>query len=127
MYFRVLQAKYFGELLPWEKVNEFIPRYSTFSVTDIDTGLSFKAQRRAGNHHADVQPLTKKDTEIMKRIYEGKWSWKRRAILVRHKNQVIAASLHGMPHGGDALVNGFPGTFAFILKTVSRTQLKALT
>ncbi len=76
VYFRVLQAKHFGELLPWEKVNELIPRYSTFSVTDIDTGLSFKAQRRAGNHHADVQPLTKKDTEIMKRIYEGKWSWK---------------------------------------------------
>jgi hypothetical protein len=110
-YFLGLEEQHFGELLPWEEVDAFIPRYTTFHIRDLETGLSFEGQRRAGANHADVQPLTTKDTQIMKGIYGGKWSWKRRAILVEHKGQVIAASMHGMPHGGGALANGFPGHF----------------
>ena len=77
----------------------------------MDTGLQFKVQRRAGSHHADVQPLTRKDTKIMKKIYNGKWSWNRRAIIVLENDQLIAASMHGMPHGAGALQNGFRGHF----------------
>ena len=47
----------------------------------------------------------------MKEIYGGKWSWKRRAIIVIHQDQWIAASMHGMPHGAGALENDFPGHF----------------
>lgn len=100
-----------GELLPWEEVNLLLPKYSTFTVRDLETGKEFHVQRRAGSRHADVQPLTAKDTKIMKRIYNGKWSWKRRAILVIHKKQKIAASMNGMPHGAGALKNNFPGHF----------------
>lgn len=99
------------EMLPWEKANGILPKYSKFTVLDVETGKMFKVQRRAGNRHADVQPLTSKDTKIMKEIYGGKWSWKRRAIIVIHHNQWIAASMHGMPHGAGALENNFPGHF----------------
>lgn len=99
------------EMLPWTEVNSLLPKYSKFTVLDIETGKKFKVQRRAGSHHADVQPLTAKDTKIMKKIYGGKWSWKRRAIVVINKNQWIAASMHGMPHGAGALKNNFPGHF----------------
>jgi len=99
------------EMLPWEKVNNILPKYTIFTIIDIETGLSFKVQRRAGSHHADVQPLSHKDTKIMKEIYNGKWSWNRRAILVIKDDQMIAASMHGMPHGAGALRNGFPGHF----------------
>lgn len=61
----------------------------------METGLQFQVQRRAGKNHADVQPLTKQDTAVMKQIYQGKWSWKRRAILVRKDDQFLAASMHG--------------------------------
>ncbi|MDM5294740.1 hypothetical protein QUF81_16420 [Peribacillus simplex] len=99
------------EMLPWEIVNSIIPNKTNFTIIDIETGLSFKVQRRAGSHHADVQPLTKEDTQIMKKIYNNKWSWNRRAIIVLINNQMIAASMHGMPHGAGALQNGFSGHF----------------
>lgn len=99
------------ELIPWEEVNLFIPKYTKFIVKDVVTGMEFKVQRRAGSKHADVQPLTKEDTTIMKEIYNGKWSWKRRAIIVIHDGRQIAASMHGMPHGAGALQNDFPGHF----------------
>ncbi|MBW8351229.1 hypothetical protein K0H71_17545 [Bacillus sp. IITD106] len=99
------------EMLPWDEVNEILPRYSKFTILDVETGKRFNVQRRAGSGHADVQPLTKKDTKIMKAIYNGKWSWKRRAIIVIHKDQWIAASMHGMPHGAGKLDNNFRGHF----------------
>lgn len=99
------------EVLPWDQVNQILPKFSIFTIIDVETGLSFKVQRRAGSQHADVQPLTFKDTKVMKKIYNGKWSWNRRAILVLVNDQLIAASMHGMPHGAGALKNGFPGHF----------------
>lgn len=100
-----------GELLHWEKVNHLLPKYTIFTVRDIETGKEFHVQRRAGSRHADVQPLTEKDTKTMKEIYQGKWSWKRRAILVIYKKKKIAASMNGMPHGAGSLQNNFPGHF----------------
>jgi hypothetical protein len=99
------------EILPWNTVNKIIPNKSFFTIIDVETGLSFNVQRRAGSKHADVQPLTKKDTEIMKSIYSGKWSWDRRAILIQYNDRLIPASMNGMPHGAGALQNGFPGHF----------------
>jgi hypothetical protein len=99
------------QILPWEQADKIIPKKSIFTIIDVETGQQFNVQRRAGQRHADVQPLTHKDTAIMKEIYGGKWSWKRRAILVMTKDQLLAASMHGMPHGAGALKNGFPGHF----------------
>ncbi|PLT28868.1 hypothetical protein [Peribacillus deserti] len=99
------------ELLPWEEATQLIPKKTKFTLIDVETGLHFKVQRRAGNQHADVQPLTVKDTKIMKNIYGGNWSWKRRAVIVLVNDQMIAASMHGMPHGAGALQNKFPGHF----------------
>lgn len=99
------------EMYPWEEVDELLPKFSKFTVLDIETGKKFRVQRRAGNRHADVQPLTYEDTKIMKEIYDGKWSWRRRSIIVIHENQWIAASMHGMPHGAGSLRNNFPGHF----------------
>ncbi|MBO1004578.1 hypothetical protein ACFSKI_19570 [Pseudogracilibacillus auburnensis] len=99
------------EMLSWEKVNDMLPNKSIFTVMDVDTGKKFTVQRRAGNRHADVQPLTADDTKIMKEIYDGKWDWRRRAIIVMSENHWIAASMHGMPHGAGSLQNNFPGHF----------------
>ncbi|MBY6036786.1 hypothetical protein KUV80_08980 [Fictibacillus nanhaiensis] len=100
-----------GEMLEWEKVNKLLPKGTSFKVIDLETGFYFQVQRRAGNQHADVQPLTHDDTAVLKHLYNGKWSWNRRAILIPVKGKMIAASMHGMPHGGGALANGFPGHF----------------
>lgn len=99
------------ELLPWEEVDEILPNKSKFAIIDVETGLLFHVQRRAGSRHADVQPLTSEDTMIMKKIYNGKWSWNRKAIIVLAGDKMIAASMSGMPHGAGALKNNFRGHF----------------
>jgi hypothetical protein len=116
------------KMTQWEEVNNILPRYSKFTVVDLETGMKFRVQRRAGSNHADVQPLTSKDTAIMKEIYNGKWSWKRRAIIVVSDDGKIAASMHGMPHGGGALKNNFPGHFCihFYGSTTHRTNFMDL-
>ena len=98
------------KLIPWKKVNEILPRKSIFTVVDVETGQSFQVQRRAGSQHADIQPLTTKDTEILKTIYP-EWSWKRRAAIAIVDGKMIAASMNGMPHGAGALDNEFDGHF----------------
>lgn len=115
-------------MFEWQEVDRLLPKYSKFIVKDIETGKQFRVQRRAGSNHADVQPLTPKDTKIMKEIYGGKWSWKRRAILILDKKYNIAASMHGMPHGAGALPNNFPGHFCihFYGSTTHRTNFMDL-
>lgn len=109
---QTLRAKHYGKLLPWHEAKLIIPRKAYLKVVDLETGLAFNAQRRAGSSHADVQPLTIADTQIMKQIYDGAWSWHRRAILVEANGRMLAASMHGMPHGGDGIPdNGFSGHF----------------
>lgn len=105
-----LLEQHFGELIPWSEADQSIPRYSIFTLMDLETGLTWRTQRRAGAHHADIQPLTPQDTAILKQVYQGEWSWARRAVIVlTQEGQRLAAAINGMPHGAGALVNDFPG------------------
>lgn len=109
---KALRNQHYGKLTAWNEVKSIIPNKSKFAVTDIESGLTFHVQRRAGSDHADVQPLTKEDTRVMKEIYGGQWSWNRKAVLIHADGQWIAASMNGMPHGGDGIPeNGFSGHF----------------
>jgi hypothetical protein len=112
------------DLMNWNEANLLLPKYSKFTVIDVESGKSFKVQRRAGRDHTDVQPLTSKDTKIMKEIYSGKWSWRRRAILVQTEDYLIPASMHGMPHGAGALQNNFSGHFCihFLGSTTHKSE-----
>jgi len=109
---QMVEHAHYGNPLPWEQVKKAFQRMEYATVIDLETGQRFMVQRRAGSRHADVQPLTRADTMIMKDIYQGKWSWKRRAILVQVDGKYFAASMHGMPHGAGAIRgNAFPGHF----------------
>lgn len=107
-----VEKKHFGQLTPWNEMKKVFSRMSYAEIIDLETGEAFSVQRRAGSRHADVQPLTKEDTATMKKVYQGKWSWKRRAILISIAGKHYAASMHGMPHGAGAIRgNNFPGHF----------------
>lgn len=111
-YIQTAEISFYGEPVHWNQVQQLFPKNSNAQVLDLETGLTFQVQRRAGSKHADVQPLTREDSRIMKTIYNGKWSWKRRAILVKIGDRQIAASMNGMPHGAGAIKgNDFPGHF----------------
>jgi len=126
VYAKTLRAAHYGRLVPWSEARLLLPRKSFFTITDLESGLSFRVQRRAGSSHADVQPISKEDSAIMKQIYGGSWSWRRRAILVRNGRERIAASMNGMPHGGDGIPdNGFKGHFCvhFLNSTSHRSDI----
>ncbi|WP_282942301.1 hypothetical protein [Paenibacillus sp. RC67] len=124
-YAMLLRGKHYGKMHSWKDAQHIFPRKSIFSITDMDTGLTFQVQRRAGSAHADVQPVTKQDTAIMKQIYDSGWSWKRKAIWVHSGNDWVAASMNGMPHGGDGIPdNDFSGHFCvhFLDSTTHRSD-----
>ena len=88
-------------LLKWYgNVEDKFAKGETATVYDIKTGLSFDIKRTYGHNHADCETLTTKDTAIMKKIYNGAWSWERRAIIVTVDGIKIAACMTGLPHAG---------------------------
>lgn len=124
-YAEAVRAAHYGQLASWEEARKTVAMKAVCRIVDLETGLAFQAQRRAGSSHADMQPLTKADTAVMKEIYKGAWSWKRRAVLVEKDGRSFAASMHGMPHGGDGIPgNGFSGHFCvhFLGSTTHRSK-----
>ncbi|MBQ2956651.1 MAG: peptidoglycan-binding protein [Clostridia bacterium] len=82
-------------------------------ITDVDSGLSFRAKRGGGYNHADMEPLTAYDTWVMYQIYDEEWTWKRHAVYITLENGIsLAASINGMPHGSGSISNNnFDGHF----------------
>ena len=103
----------------WNEVSGIFTRGTTARVIDIKTGLSFNVKRTYGDTHSDTETLTLEDTEIMKRVYGGNWSWEKRAIIVEVNNLKFAASMNGMPHAGldgyneGAYVNSRSGGYGY--------------
>lgn len=89
----------YGKLISWSEVDRLIPRGTTFSVRDLDTGKIFNVTRTYGTNHIDCEASTTSDTAIIKSIWGG-FSWERRAVIVTVNNQSIAASMTAMPHAG---------------------------
>ena len=95
-------------------------------ITDVYTGISFRAQRLYGDNHADCEPLTTADTAAYCRIYgvstpqeiedreQELQSYKRRPLWVTIGGRTFAASMYGIPHNydGDRIPdNGYTGQF----------------
>lgn len=82
-----------------------VPKYEHLRVVDVDTGVEFKLRAFSLGNHADVEPPTKEDTQILYRINGNKWTWTPRAIWVYIDGQVYAAAINVQPHGPDTLPN----------------------
>ena len=89
-----------------------IPKGAIFTIKDVSTGRTFTVKRWSGVNHIDAEPLNAKDSDTMKDIFGGGWSWARRAVLVKYNDHVYAGSINGMPHGTDTVDgNNFDGHF----------------
>lgn len=87
--------------LDWfDVVDNFFTKYTLVArVIDVETKKSYYVKRVGGYNHADVQPIDAENTAIMKSLYDGVWSWTRRAVWVEINGTYVAASINGMPHG----------------------------
>lgn len=105
------------KLSTWDEIAKVFTKGQKALVTDVKTGKKFWVKRFGGWWHADVEPLTAKDTAIMKSNYGGSWSWDRRAIWVTIGSVTYAASQNGMPHlASPTSGNDFPGHFCIHFK-----------
>lgn len=105
-----------GTAVDWNLEGQYLlERGDTFTIVDVDTGKQFRAKMIGGYNHADIEPLTASDTNVMKSLF-GTWKWSPRAVVIYHNGMNIAASLSGMPHGVDTIENGVNGHFDLYLK-----------
>lgn len=92
----------YGEALDWWTQAQYvIPIGTDFEVVDFNTGKSFNARRTTGANHSDTETLTLEDTNKMKEIWGGSFSWTSRPVLIKVNGRTIAASMSGMPHAGN--------------------------
>lgn len=97
----------YGELLDWWTEAQYVlPNGTVFEVVDFYTGRSFFAKRTIGSNHADCEPLTLKDTIIMKEIWGGNFSWTRRPVIIKVNGRKLAGSISAMPHAGNDAAPG---------------------
>ena len=99
------------KLLHWQ--NEIKPNVKagqTFTVLDPNTNLSWKLVFYSLGRHADSQPASWKDTQIMNRSF-GSTSWTIHPVYVLLPNgQWTMATMHNRPHlYGSITNNGFGG------------------
>lgn len=101
-----------GEYVDWWTEAQYLfPIGSVATVTDYQTGITFKVKRTVGANHADCEPLTASDTEIAKGVWGG-FSWKERAVVVDVNGRKLAASMSFMPHDVQYITdNNFNGHF----------------
>ena len=87
------------EVVMWREASKILPRGGNAVIEDVYTGKRFNIKRTFGTNHADIETLTKADTEVMKQIWGG-FTWERRPVIVHVAGRRLAASVAGMPHAG---------------------------
>ena len=117
-------------------IQEVWPNGSVAILTDVYTGISFKAQRLYGGNHADCEPVDTADTAAICAIYgvnrpqeiedreQELQSYRRRPTWVTVGGRTFCASVYGIPHNysGDRIANnGYTGQFC-VHFTNSRTH-----
>jgi len=99
------------QMLEWSYVRNVLPLNVPVTVIDVRSGLSYQVMSFSHGRHADVVTATADDTAIMRQTF-GRWDWTPRPILLIFGDYTIAASINGMPHGGNPNPsNGLNGHF----------------
>ncbi len=99
------------KLLNWQnEIKPYVKTGQTFTVLDPNTNLSWKLVFYSLGRHADSQPASWRDTQIMNRSF-GSTSWTIHPVYVLlPSGQWTLATMHNRPHlYGSINNNGFGG------------------
>lgn len=114
------------ELLHWyDDIKSYLQSNRVFTVYDPATGLSWKMRLYSAGHHADSEPLTQEDTNIMYQAWGNQWAWNEKPVYVQLANGTwCIASMPNMPHlSGSIKDNGFDGhTCVHFPRTMTEVQ-----
>ncbi len=119
---RITPGPQYGEYLDWfTEVQYLFPIGKQAEIIDFATGKRFKIERTIGASHADCEPLTSYDSQVIKELWGGNYSWVTRAILVVVDGRKIAASMTSKPHSIEYIENNnFNGHFDIHFKNSRR-------
>lgn len=100
------RTMYYGDIYTWDTGRRLFTVGTRAMIRDVATGRTWNIRYYGGSNHADIEPLTTTDTNIMYRTFGYRWSWtnKRPVVVIFTQGGIkyqIAASLIGMPHGDD--------------------------
>ncbi len=99
-------------LLHWyNEVKPSIKSGQKVTIFDPDTSLSWKLRLYSLGHHADSEPLTLRDTQIMFKAFGYTNTWTPKPVYVQlPSGRWTLASMHNVPHlSGSIKDNGFDG------------------
>ncbi|MBB5172521.1 LysM peptidoglycan-binding domain-containing protein [Texcoconibacillus texcoconensis] len=102
-----------GELLDWWTEGRYVfPIGKDATITDFQTGRTFRVRHTMGGNHADAEPLTSSDAQTMREIWGGNFTWTPRAIIISVDGRRLAAAMHSFPHADqDIRNNNYNGHF----------------
>ncbi|MFZ5989667.1 MAG: LysM peptidoglycan-binding domain-containing protein [Bacillota bacterium] len=125
---RLTPGPQYGEYLDWFTEAQYLfPIGKQAEVIDFATGRRFSIERTIGASHADCEPLTSHDADIIKDLWGGSYSWSTRAVLVVVDGRKIAASMSSTPHGIEYIENNnFIGHFDIHFKNSRRHKDDAI-
>ena len=90
-------------IIDWSVADKLIPNFTKFIVQDIQTAKTWNMMRTSGKYHADVEPVTKEDYNIMKEVFPKEKDFVtvtfRPVIITIYGNQ-YGCALMGFPHAG---------------------------
>lgn len=118
-------VKTHGTLGAWEAISALIPEGSDIAVTDYNSGTTYTMQRTGGINCAQVVPKTTTDYAAYLASFGGDATWEHRSVLVTIGETVYAASMFGMPTGGDDNGTGMKG-HTFLSFNPGRTDIFGL-
>ena len=114
------------ELLHWyDDISPYLQRNRNFTVYEPVSGKQWNMRLYSAGHHADSEPLTKEDAQIMYEVWGNQWSWNEKPVYVRLANGTwCIASMPNMPHlSGSLSDNGFDGhTCVHFPRTMTEVQ-----
>ena len=70
-----------------------------YSVTDYNTGVTFRMVCTVGEGHAEAECASSEDTAVYKEAFGGEYNYSKRPVVIAIGSRNIAASLQGQPHG----------------------------
>ncbi|MCL2201378.1 MAG: SH3 domain-containing protein [Oscillospiraceae bacterium] len=98
------------ELLEWSVVRGMLRDGQVVHITDVRTGRTYNVRIFTRGRHADVEAATQADSDTIRSLNGGNWSWDRRPVWVTFDGRTVAASINAMPHGRGAVQgNGMNG------------------
>lgn len=99
-----------GQLVDWSTVKTKLTKGSVYTVTDCNTGESFRLVFSGGENHAEMELFSLEDKPAFDTICGGEYNFLKRPVVVNIGGTDIAASMQCMPHGAaEVSANGVAG------------------